>query len=133
MLLGEVELLTEPPPSQTASPQMLAIAMRNAARTRANPVERASRSVKRNLVDSSAARTGDSKAKLVAVRVRIGLDSIARGLRPRSLDDCRFALDLSLCHNFPHCAESLVLRLFLRSLLFPFLVLGLRLLFGVGR
>jgi len=31
MLLGEIELLTVPPPSQAASPQMLAIAMRNAA------------------------------------------------------------------------------------------------------
>jgi len=55
MLLGKIELLAVPPPSEAASPQMLAVAMRNAARARANPIERTSGSVKRNLVDSSAA------------------------------------------------------------------------------
>ncbi len=108
MLLGEIELLTMPPSKKTASPQMLAIAMRDATRTRASPVERARCSVKRNLVDSSAARTGDSKAKLVAVRVGIGLDSVARSFGPRSLDDACAALNLSLCHTLSHCAESLV-------------------------
>ena len=67
MLLCEIQLLTIAPPSQAASPQVLAVAMRNAAGTRANPIERTSRSVKRNLVDSSTAGTGNSKPELVTL------------------------------------------------------------------
>ena len=96
---------------------MLATTVSDISRARANPVERTSGSVKRNLVDSSAARACDSKAKLVAFRVGIGRDRITRSLRFRNLDNRCFALDLRLCHDFTYCAESLVLDLERRKLL----------------
>lgn len=99
MPLGEIQLLAILPPSQAASPQMLAIAMRNVARARANPIERTRGSVKRNLVDSSAAGTCNSKAELVTVRVGIGLNRITRGFGSRGLDDGCATLDCVLCHD----------------------------------
>jgi len=82
MLLGEINLLAAVLPLQAASPQMLAVSMRDAARTRAFPIQTARSRIKRNLVDAPAALRGNAKPELVPSGIVIDCNGSGRRGRP---------------------------------------------------